>query len=238
MDYPRRRRAPKPTPGTTSPLQSNAPDAAAAAADPKGSSKEDDGWAQLEQWRGMSLEVYQTIIANDPAAEGGERAPRPNKPANKGPNQRRTHAWTGTGMMDEEDKLRAKQDALGFMKDHEAIARIARTAQSTEGAVRDLLHSFHRRRDFADLMLQHREEGKPMPLTGMRRPSSRCTTSCSSRGHNVREHLAVLRKFRDPENCQLKAWAAVVGRNRKCPRTDLPYRDCCGSKLGTKAVRR
>lgn len=38
-------------------------------------------------------------------------------------------------MMDEEDKLRAKQDALGFMKDHEAIARIARTAQSTEGAV-------------------------------------------------------------------------------------------------------
>jgi hypothetical protein len=32
--------------------------------------------------------------------------------------------------------------------------------------VRDLLHCYHRRRDFAELMLQHREAGKPMPLAG------------------------------------------------------------------------
>jgi hypothetical protein len=52
---PSRRRAPKGPPGSTSPLQSIAPDAAAAA-DDKSSSKEADGWAQLEQWRGMTLE--------------------------------------------------------------------------------------------------------------------------------------------------------------------------------------
>lgn len=54
---PRRRRSAQRPSGTTSPLQSNTPDAAAtAAADPSGSSKKDDGWGQVEQMRNMTLE--------------------------------------------------------------------------------------------------------------------------------------------------------------------------------------
>jgi hypothetical protein len=50
------------------------------------------------------------------------------------------------------------------------------------------------------------------------------------------EQVALVKEFRDPQNCQLKLWAGMVGNNRKCPRTELPYKHCCGS-LPKKALR-
>jgi hypothetical protein len=39
-------------------------------------------------------------------------------------------------MMDDEDKFRIKQDPLAFLKDHEAIARIAQLGKTSHSAVR------------------------------------------------------------------------------------------------------
>jgi hypothetical protein len=44
-------------------------------------------------------------------------------------------------MMDDDDKLRVKLDPLGFLKDHDAIARVARSTQNTVSAVRHSTHS-------------------------------------------------------------------------------------------------
>lgn len=45
-------------------------------------------------------------------------------------------------------------------------------------------------------------------------------------------------KNRDPEDCQLRAWAKVIGKNRLCPKTQLPYGMCCGSiKTRKKALK-
>jgi hypothetical protein len=52
------------------------------------------------------------------------------------------------------------------------------------------------------------------------------------------EHLQVLKELMDPKNCQLRAWGGVIKKNRKCPHTDLPYGDCCGSKLGAKLAKK
>lgn len=199
--------------------------------------------------RNMTLEAYQSSIANEPdAGEDPDKPPLPSKPANRGPNttlrarmdrQRVAHArYEQQGrlisMMDDADKTRVSADPLAFMKDHAAIRRIALLADMSEGAVRDMLYSYQRKREFAELLLSHRDAGKPMPSAADSEPVMELYMKLK-RQKARRDQVALLQEFRDPQNCQLKAWAGVVGKNRKCPRTELPYRDCCG-RLNKKAL--
>jgi hypothetical protein len=75
-------------------------------------------------------------------------------------------------MMYEDDKLRVKQDPLGFLKDNDAVAHVARSTQSTVSAVS--CSSNNIRRLTAHIPQQQQQQQRQLALIYVRVHASSC----------------------------------------------------------------
>lgn len=97
--------------------------------------------------------------------------------------------------------------------------------------VRECLRSFLDQREELQLLAEYEEAGNTAPSKSSEK---RQLMQQLRQQKHARELGVLLRAKRDRANCPIRPHLALLGRNARCPNTELAYKDCCGARRAPK----